>query len=149
LKNTDKEDQGDAERDLGRDPQPEPEEEDGGQDQARHGIQALDVGVQDRRRRGAERKPDADHDSQQGADGEGKQRLDERDPKVAVNLAARKPGPEPRQHLERLAEEERRLVGVVEIDRWQQGRARGHVPQDHHKHEDQRLVDAQRPLVRR
>jgi hypothetical protein len=53
---------------------------------------------------------------------------------VAEDLAGPEPFDDPLEHAQRPAEEEGRLVGVVEIDRRQQRRAGSHMPEQHEQH---------------
>src|SRR5262249_21325339 len=79
------------------------------------------------------------------ADHEGHERLEQRDPEMPVDGARRKPVPNALEHLERLAEEEGRLVGVVKVERRQQRRARADVPDHEHRSEEAELPPAQAP----
>ncbi|TMG72253.1 MAG: hypothetical protein E6H75_15865 [Betaproteobacteria bacterium] len=72
---------------------------------------------------------------------------------MLVDLSGNEPLPQAREHLHRLAEEERRLVGFGKIDRRKQRRARQHVPNDEEQDGEQHLEGAQpqtavaRPIV--
>ena len=83
----------------------------------------LDVGVEQRRRGRAQREPQADRQPEDRADDERERGLEQRHAEVLVDRARREPVPDAAADLERLAEEERRLVRVVEVERRQQCRA--------------------------
>src|SRR5204862_4428275 len=95
------------------------------------------------RRSGREREPESDREAEPGADDEGEQGLEERHPEMRIDRAGREPVPGALKNLERLAEEERGLVGIVEVKRRQERRARRHVPEGEESDEQRELPDAQ------
>ena len=98
VEEDDEEHQRHAERHLARDAQAEPHREDRRQDHARHRVQRLDVGVEDRRGHRAQRQPQAAAQAQRRADAEGQHRLDQGDPQVLVDVGvADEPGPDARR----------------------------------------------------
>src|SRR5882672_5231160 len=64
---------------------------------------------------------------------------------MRIDVTARKPDPDALQNLERLAEEKRRLVRIVEVDRRQQRRTGRHMPERQEAEEQADLPEAQRP----
>jgi len=82
----DEEHQRDTQRHLRAHAQAEPHCEDGRQDDARHGVERFDVGLQDGRGHGREGKPQAATQATNGPDGECQHRLGQGDPEVAVDV---------------------------------------------------------------
>src|SRR5690606_30883922 len=104
-----------AERDLRGDAEAEPYGEDRSEDDPWHGVECLDIRVEERRCERAQAEPQPGRETENRSDKEGKHRLEQGHPQVAVDLAAREPVPDAPEHLERLSEEERRSMRVIEV----------------------------------
>src|SRR5258706_10563255 len=147
IEEHDKEHQRHAQSDFGSDVQAEPDAEDRRQDHAGHRIERLDVRIEQRGGHWTERQPQADAEAERSAERERERRLHQRHPEVRVNRPRREPRPGALQHLERLAEEKRSLVGIVEIDRRKQRRTGSDVPKHHDAQEEQCLPEVQESIA--
>jgi hypothetical protein len=107
LKNTTKEHQRDAERDLGGDAEAEPQEEDRRQDDPGQRVEDADIGVEHRGDQLDAREGEAENYAGERADGEGEKRLDQRRCEMLPDEAGDEPVPDAQHDVAGPAEEER------------------------------------------
>ena len=140
----DEEHQRDAQRHLAGDAQTKPDREDRRQDDARHRVHRLDVGLEQRAGHRLQRQPQPAAQTAERTDAKGQQGLDQRDAEVAVDVGVGdEPVPDPTQYFERLTEEERRLLVVLEHHRRQQARAGQQMPDRKDRQQQRDLPDPQ------